>query len=453
MMHTDLSSAKQQAGGPKRPDFIPGELVVKFKEDVVSGVPNIGTMSVAAMRALKLPQKIEEPFQAMRRRRVLKEVVPVFMRSGAVVPGAGGGVSPAATIAVSLREAESEDLKGITLLRFSKSASISQIERDLRETGGIEYQHRVPARWAAKGPGPAGASADPMVNRQWGLRAIRWFDARPMPNASSVRVAVLDTGVDTSHPDLRRVVQTYDPGSASAEDIVGHGTHVCGIIGASPDNHVGIAGVCKCDLYVWKIFGDKPATDGEYYVDELAYQRALNAARNGNMQVVNLSIGGTQYTQTEALLIRKLIDSGTTVVAAMGNEYHPFNPTEFPASYPGVIAVGAINESNRRAAFSNTGKHIALSAPGTNVLSTLPMKQSKYRTKEETQYAAWSGTSMATPHVTAAAALVMARNPRLKPADVAKRLRQTATRVPAMGKKKRTDELGNGLLNLRDAVS
>ncbi|HJZ66960.1 MAG TPA: S8 family serine peptidase, partial [Blastocatellia bacterium] len=91
--------------------------------------------------------------------------------------------------------------------------------------------------------------------------------------------------------------------------------------------------------------------------------------------------------------------------------------------------------------------------PGTNILSTLPMKPSPYRTREETQYAAWSGTSMATPHVTATAALVIARNPSLTHDQVAKKLKATATKLPAMKRRHRTIEFGAGLLNLKDAVS
>src|SRR5262249_35022084 len=156
---------------------------------------------------------------------------PVFVRSGAIIPQSVGGLSAAAVIAASVRDSESKDLRGINLLRLTKSADLDQVERDLSRSGGLEYVHRVPARSAAARP--AGASAHPMVNRQWGLRAIRWFDTHQLPDAGSVKVAVLDTGVDTTHPELQKVVQTYDPGSASAEDIVGHGTHVCGIIAAS----------------------------------------------------------------------------------------------------------------------------------------------------------------------------------------------------------------------------
>lgn len=292
----------------------------------------------------------------------------------------------------------------------------------------------------------------PLVNRQWGLRAIRWFDTEPLPDAQHIKVAVLDTGLDTSHPDLQQFT-SYVHDGASAEDIIGHGTHVAGIIAATANNHISIAGICRCDLHSWKIFGDKPQTDGRYYVDELMYQRALNAARTAGVRVLNLSIGGTQHTQTETLLFRLLVNAGVTVVAAMGNEFEEGNPTEYPAAYPDVIAVGAATEANRRASFSNTGRHLALVAPGANILSTLPMKPSTYRGADETAYAAWSGTSMAAPHVTAGAALVLARDPGRTPAQVAQRLKDTAFRLPAMGRRKWTAEYGAGLLNLKDAVS
>jgi subtilisin family serine protease len=183
------------------------------------------------------------------------------------------------------------------------------------------------------------------------------------------------------------------------------------------------------------------------------YQRALNAARNAGMQVVNLSIGGAGHSRTEEFLFRRLLNAGATVVAAMGNEFKEGNPTEYPAAYPGVIAVGAIGKSNRRASFSNTGSHIVISAPGLNILSTLPMTWSAARDKSETKYAVWSGTSMATPHISAAAALIIARHPNLSPQQIADRLKSTATKLSAMGNKPHTREYGSGLLNIESAVS
>jgi subtilisin family serine protease len=337
------------------------------------------------------------------------------------------------------------------MLRLSRSADLKKVEKDLASTPGIEYIHRVPRRWmTATRPLPN----DPLVNTQWALRAIGWLRLNPQPDATALKVGVLDTGVDISHPDLMDMVKSYIHDGASSVDIVGHGTHVSGIITAKMNNSLGISGVCQCDLNVWKIFTDVPdPADGEYYVDDVMYQRALNAARNSGMRVVNLSIGGSARNPTEEFLFQRLINAGCTVVAAMGNEFEKGNPVEYPGAYPGVIAVGATNRSNQRARFSNTGKHISITAPGVDILSTLPMEPSAARTADETEYALWSGTSMATPHVTAAAALLLADDPNLSPQQVAQKLTSTATSVAGMAGKKFTREFGHGLLNTEGAVS
>jgi subtilisin family serine protease len=450
LRNLSLRTRALEERAPHRPPVhVPGLLQIKIKDDVVQGQPDLRGMSPAAMRALRLPTQVEAPFTILRQKKAIKAVIPLFSRATRGRPLSVAPTAVAAAFMTSVRDADNEDLRGINMLKLSSSANLDQIERDLQNTAGVEYVHRVPTRWTCA-VRPSSVPADPLVNRQWGLRAIRYFSLGAMPDASMVKVAVLDTGLDTKHPDLQHFA-TYTHEGASAEDIVGHGTHVAGIIAATSNNGVGITGMCRCALHVWKIFGDDEAPDGEYYVDEVMYQRALNAARTAGMRVLNLSIGGTLYTQTEALLIRRLIDAGCTVVAAMGNEYLAGNPIEYPAAYPGVMAVGAINEANRRAYFSNTGPHITLTAPGEHILSTVPMKASAYR--HETQYAAWSGTSMATPHVTAAVALLLAKHPAYGPATVAKRLQHTATKLSAMKNRTTTKEYGFGLLNLQAAVA
>lgn len=129
--------------------------------------------------------------------------------------------------------------------------------------------------------------------------------------------------------------------------------------------------------------------------------------------------------------------------------YEDGNPKEYPAAYAGVLAVGSIAENLRRSSFSNTGKHIALVAPGSNILSTVPTRGSAYR--KDTGYASHSGTSMATPHVAAAAALVLARYPSRNALWVKNRLRDTARQLPAM-KRAWTVAYGNGLLDLSQAL-
>ncbi len=192
--------------------------------------------------------------------------------------------------------------------------------------------------------------------------------------------------------------------------------------------------------------------EGEYYVDPDLFADALRAAADAGISSLNLSIGGPRSSQTEQLLIRRLIRSGVVVVAAMGNAFQEGNPTEYPAAYEDVLAVGSMAENRERSSFSSTGSHIGLCAPGSNILSTLPRQFSAFRPNEK-MYASWSGTSMATPHVAAAAALVAAKNGGMSASNVAAHLRDTAAKLSAMHGKARTDEYGSGLLDLTGALS
>jgi subtilisin family serine protease len=467
--------ARSASDSPERPAYLPGVFICKFKQDLIADFPDLGTASIATLKSLRLPGVVEEPLRDLRRRRLIQDVVPLFAESPprrgiALAVGMGSAVRDATetrgldvttgmrvstlAIARSVREVEDKDLRGINLVRVSSNTDVAAIVKDLNGSKGIEYCERIPARWAATSTRVHG-SVNPMLNRQWGLRAIHWFDTGRDLDASEIKVAVLDTGVDEGHPDLGRLtIAEYNHDGLKAEDIVGHGTHVCGIIAANPGKGVGITGVSNCKIHVWKIFSDVPASNGEYPVDDVPYLRALRAVQSSGMQVVNLSIAGKISSTTEAMLFRNLIGADIIVVAAMGNDYERGNPPEYPAAYDDVLAVGATDEADRRAAFSNTGSHIAISAPGANILSTLPTSKSSYRkTLDLTNYVAWSGTSMAAPHVTAAASLVMVAKPGLSPKQVIDRLKSTASTVPDMSGKKRTNEFGSGLLDLKSAVN
>src|SRR5262245_37652727 len=337
-----------------------------------------------------------------------------------------------------------EQLDGdLTVVWLDEDEVSPQLLRTVESSPAVAFAERMPARWLS-----AVEAADPRHNRQWGLRAIRWFDTG-VPEAEDVAVAICDTGVDEAHPDLARVVATYDHDGASATDIVGHGTHVSGIVAARADDVAGVVGVAPCRVAMWKVFPDEP-TQGNFYVDGSRFLRALNAVSTSGAKVLNLSLGGTESSQAEQLLFDRLERAGVTVVAAMGNEHDDGNPVEYPAAYQHVLAVGAVAETNRRSPFSNTGAHIGLAAPGSNVLSTLPTKPSSFR--PDTLYASWSGTSMATPHVAAAAALVAAEHPDWTPADTKEHLRARANKVADMGGKSFTDEFGSGLLDIAALV-
>ncbi|HEY3183261.1 MAG TPA: S8 family serine peptidase [Gaiellaceae bacterium] len=424
----------------KRLELLPGQILVRVREEAVR--PHVGAARVTAAAAKLLPESVTEAFDFLRREAGARQVEPLF----APVRGRALGGALGARIAVAASVAEApEDLAGLAVVHVPEKNVTKALLRKVESARGVEYAEPMPARWLLA----AAAAPDPFRNRQWGLRAIHWFDA-PLPDASDVLVAVADTGVDERHPDLARAIDAYHHTGISAKDIVGHGTHVSGILGAVANDGVGIAGVSNARIAVWKIFGDTPER-GEFYVDGTRFLRALGEIAQSGAKALNLSIGGTVSSRTEQLLFDRLGRFGVTVVAAMGNEYEDGNPVEYPAAYKGILAVGATTEANKRAPFSNTGRHIALAAPGVNILSTLPTTRSRYR--PETNYASWSGTSMATPHVTGAAALLAAQNPSWTPTDVKRRLKASAATLPGMRGAGRTTSVGDGLLDLRAALA
>jgi subtilisin family serine protease len=440
---------KAQAQPIEHLKYLPGQLLVKVSEKAVR--PQIGTARIAlgASSAGLLPEVVTEPLDFLRQTAGLKSMEPIFSTRRAQLRRADVTGAERVRLAAisSVSDSPSERLAGITACQVDPKEVTPSLLSTLNASQGIDFAEMAPARWVAADRDP---SPDPQQNLQWGLRAIQWFEAN-RPDASGVEVAVLDTGIDARHPDFKGVTLSYHHEGLKAEDIVGHGTHVAGIIGAKANNRVGIAGVANCSLSAWKIFSDTPEADGEYYVDPDRYIRALGQVLAANIRVVNLSITGTAKSQTEGLILGELDRAGITVVAAMGNYYERGNPTMYPAAFPNVLGIGAIDQNRERSPFSNTGRSIGLVAPGSSILSTLPTRKSSYRS--ETSYASWSGTSMATPHVAAAAALMLARDPTAYNRQIEDGLRGNAAHLPAMRRAKWTQRYGNGLLNLQRTLS
>ena len=460
MSVTSSSADRKRAFRDQKPRlaYLPGIVICRVSDASVANVVEIGVASAAAVRSGAMPETIERPFKHLLSNRQIHDVEPIFSRRPARTDrptmrslDLPTSAALAQVFASSVRDSESEQLRGLVAVHIAKTSDPVTVARDLQATNGIEYANPVPARWLAARV-PKAPVGDPMRNRQWGLRAIRYFELK-VPDAKGVKVAVLDTGIDARHPDLKGAIASYDHGTAKAEDVVGHGTHVAGIIAARANNNVGITGIADPELHIWKIFPDEPGPDGEYYVDGTMYLRALNAVRTAGMRVVNLSISGIAYERTELTLFRMLNDDGINVIAAMGNDFERGNPIEYPAAHAGTIAVGAINEANRRAHFSNTGGHIALSAPGMNILSTLPMKQSAARDGTDVKYNSLDGTSMAAPHVAAVAALVLTKRTTFDGAKMKAHLQKTAAPLPALRGKKFAKTVGAGLVDLKSALS
>lgn len=223
--------------------------------------------------------------------------------------------------------------------------------------------------------------------------------------SASVTVAVVDTGVDSSHPFLAgRVLSGYDmvDNDATPQDGNGHGTHVSGTVGdCTPGLDVKILPVRVLD------------NSGSGY-DSVVGLGIEYAADNG-ANVINLSLGGPGHSSNIDSKISYAISKNVTVVVAAGNESDD-TKNHCPAHNVDCITVAAVDINKKQAYFSNYGDAVDIAAPGVDIKSCIPGGK----------YASWDGTSMATPHVAAAAAMLLYENQSLKPAEVEETLRSAA---------------------------
>lgn len=228
----------------------------------------------------------------------------------------------------------------------------------------------------------------------WGIARIKADLAWPQTKGSGIKVAVMDTGIDLDHPDLldntRGDVNMIKP-KKSGDDDDGHGTHVAGIV-AGVDNDIGVIGTGpEIYLYAVKVLDHKGRGRLSDLID------GLNWCIENDMHVVNMSFGSLDDNESFHEAILNVYQAGIVQIASAGNNGEYGGDIEYPGRYPETIAVGAMDESSQIAAFSSFGAELDLVAPGVNIKSTY----------EKSSYVIMEGTSMAAPHVTGAAALLL----------------------------------------------
>ncbi len=279
---------------------------------------------------------------------------------------------------------------------------------------------------------------------QWNLRRIGMeasWDLRP--SAPDIVVAVLDTGVDLTHPDLRPnllVDQGYDfiGDSPLPQDDDSHGTAVAGIIGAIGNNREGIAGIA------WRVkLLPIKNLDARGHGPDSAMVKAILYAADAGARIVNISSTGSRSVALQEAVAYAQA-KGMLVVAAAGNTGDRENERTYPAAFEGVLAVGAIDQRNQVPAFSQHGPYVGLVAPGVEVPTT------SWPGAGRGLYASQSGTSIAAPHVSGVAALLWAMRPDLAAADIAQALRSTADDLGPPGP---DEEYGAGVLNASRAIA
>ena len=296
-----------------------------------------------------------------------------------------------------------------------------------------------------------GIPNDPRYDDQWAHEIMGSAAAWDLTTGSSaVIIAIIDSGIDENHPDLRdKIVAGYDfvDDDTTPHDLNGHGTHCAGIAAALTNNLTGVAGM---DWQARIMPVRAMDADGGGYVSDLA--AGIRWAYEHGADVISLSLGGLEPSQTLENAVNDAHAAGSLIVAAMGNyrlsapSPYPPNPTMYPAANDNVMAVAATTRDDVYAYYSQYGPHCDIAAPGgemtylgdpDGILSTLPTYDGFYLQTEyghSKNYHYLQGTSMATPYVAGLAALVWSLNPSLTPNEVQTTLQITAEDLGALGK-------------------
>lgn len=280
---------------------------------------------------------------------------------------------------------------------------------------------------------------DPGYKYEWYISYTEADKAWPLiKQKREINVAVLDTGVDYTHPDLKnRVLKSkgynFVDNNSDTMDDNGHGTHVSGIIAANANDNIGIAGIdgtLDVKIIPIKVLD----SNGEGDINDIV--KGIKYAADNGADIINLSFGANEKSKLIAEAISYAKSKGVFVVAAAGNDNEDSDNIS-PAG-DGAFTVAAMSYNYKKASFSDYGNCIKVSAPGVEILSTVPGG-----------YEAWDGTSMAAPVATGIAAMVKAEDPNLSPSQIEDVLDSTAKDIMSKGKDKQS---GYGLIDAYNAI-
>ncbi len=365
---------------------------------------------------------------------------------------------------------EIENLRRIAYIVYEKDINPLYASRKLSSYDFIEYAEPYPVHKLVTIPN------DALVFEQYYLDTIKVFEAWNYADTSQiVNVGIIDTGIDYEHEDLaenifnnsgetgldsldrdKRTNNIDDDNNGFVDDWRGwdfvssdssgqdndpkpghiHGTHVAGIIGASINNGIGIAGIAnKVRLIPVKIGNDNSFSTSI----ENGYEAILYAAGVG-ADIINCSWGSGSKGQAEAEIIKTVVNSGVVIVAAAGN--NGSNAPFFPASYDGVMSVAAVDRRDKKAYFSNYDKSVDISAPGVAILSSVPNNDYNYL----------DGTSFASPITAGVATLLKAKRREYTNIQLIEHLKVTTTNIDTLNLNY-VGKIGKGRVNAFNALS
>lgn len=336
--------------------------------------------------------------------------------------------------------AQDSKISEVFELEFAVLGGEDELAQKVGRLDDVGYAERVPIMRITTEPndlGPASGSGN-----QYGLWIIDALSAWNLSTGDGdIQVAIVDDAVLVNHPDLiPNLVPGWDVSQDNADPMpnepgMTHGTHVAGIVGAATNNGIGVASIG----YNLKIMPVKSSNSPQFVTD--AYAGVIWSAENG-ADVINMSWGGSGFSQTGQNIINYAYGLGCVNVAAAGNDN--VSTVFYPAGYNNVISVASTASADQKSGFSNFGAWIDVAAPGSNILST-------YHNNYQASYASISGTSMASPMVAGLAGLILSMNPEMPQAQVRDCILSSADNIDAQNPGF-VGQLGSGRINAYEAL-
>ncbi|MDQ0851273.1 thermitase [Arthrobacter sp. B3I9] len=402
----------------------------------------------AAMMALGGMTLAEPGNAAAPRSQMTGHVLVKFRDSGAAGTalqsyGLKGGAGIGSTGAQLVQVPAGKEQQLIEAL--SRNPAVEYAESDELATVATADQY-FPGQYALQNDGQSFTSTGGTLTVEGGKADadVDAVEAWDVTTGNGTKVAIVDTGVASDNPDIspKVVARANFSDSPTAEDLYGHGTHVAGIVAATADNTLGVAGVCPaCTILDAKVLND----DGTGSTSRIA--EGIDWAVSNGAQVINMSLGLGVPSRTLETAVNNAWKHGVVIVAAAGNA--GTQAKVYPGAYSNVIAVAATDNADAKAPFSTYGKWVDVAAPGVNIYSTFPNHPFQLGAdgRRSQGYDVESGTSMASPVVAGVAALAWSAHADATNKSVRADLESTADEISGTG-----TAWAHGRVNANNAV-